>query len=108
MNAFITKIDTNAQVPTPALQSVVGAASFRPEAIAPGSLVALFGAGLASGVAKAGAIPLPKVLIDAVVSFNGVPAPLLYVSPDQVNAQVPFEGRRGRHRLGARGTKAPA
>ncbi|MGA2325611.1 MAG: SBBP repeat-containing protein [Bryobacteraceae bacterium] len=94
-NAFVAKIDTNTQLPAPALQSVVGAASFRPEAIAPGSLVALFGAGLASGVAKAGAIPLPKVLIDAVVSFNGVQAPLLYVSPDQVNAQVPFEVAAG-------------
>ena len=90
-DAFVAKIDTNTQLPALALQSVVSAANFRPEAIAPGSLVALFGAGLASGVARAGAIPLPNTLIDAVVSFNGVQAPLLYVSPNQINAQVPFE-----------------
>ena len=90
-NAFVAKIDANTQLPAPALQSVVGAASYRPEAIAPGGLVSLFGAGLASGVARAGTIPLPSVLIDATVSFNGVPAPLLYVSPNQINAQVPFK-----------------
>ena len=90
-DAFVSKIDVNAQLPAAALQSVVGAASYRPEAIAPGGLVSLFGAGLASGVARAGATPLPNTLIDAVVSFNGVQAPLLYVSPNQINAQVPFE-----------------
>jgi uncharacterized protein (TIGR03437 family) len=90
-DAFVTKIDTNAQVPTPVLRSVVGAASFRPEAIAPGGLVAVFGADLASDVAKPGRIPLPNTLIGARVSFNGLPAPLLYVSADQINAQVPFE-----------------
>jgi uncharacterized protein (TIGR03437 family) len=90
-DAFIAKIDTHAQPPAPALQSVVGAASYRPEAVAPGGLVALFGAGLAQGVAKADVIPLPAVLIDTVVTFNGVQAPLLYVSPNQINAQVPFE-----------------
>jgi uncharacterized protein (TIGR03437 family) len=90
-DAFVAKIDTTAQSPAPALQAVVGAASFRPEAVAPGGLVSLFGAGLASGVLRAGAIPLPSVLFDAVVTFNGVPAPLLYVSPNQINAQVPFE-----------------
>ena len=34
---------------------------------------------------------VPKVLLETVVSFNGVPAPLFYVSPNQINAQVPFE-----------------
>jgi uncharacterized protein (TIGR03437 family) len=91
LDAFITKIDTNAQAPTPVLRSVVGAASYRPEAVAPGSLVALFGADLASDVAAPGRIPLPNTLVGARVSFNGFPAPLLYVSPDQINAQVPFE-----------------
>ena len=91
VDAFVTKMDTNAQVPAPELRSVVSAANYRPEAIAPGSLVSLFGAGLASGVEGASAIPLPSALIDTRVSFNGVPAPLLYVSPDQINAQVPFE-----------------
>lgn len=90
-DAFVTKIDTNAQVPTPVLRSVVGAASYRPEAIAPGSLVALFGANLASDVAKPGRIPLPTTLNGTRVTFNGVLAPLLYVSPNQINVQVPFE-----------------
>jgi uncharacterized protein (TIGR03437 family) len=91
LNAFITKIDTNAQAPTPVLRSVVGAASYRPEAIAPGGLVALFGANLASDVAKPGRIPLPNTLNGTRVTINGVLAPLLYVSPNQINVQVPFE-----------------
>ncbi len=75
---------------------VVNAASFAPGApsgsgFAPGSLLAIFGADLAAGVETAAAFPLPNELQSARVIVNGVPAPLLFVSPSQVNFQLPFE-----------------
>jgi len=72
--------------------SVANGASFRANsAIAPGSIVSIFGTGLAGTTQSAASVPVPKVLLDTVVSFNDVPAPLFYVSPTQINAQVPFE-----------------
>ena len=62
--------------------------------IAPGSLVEIMGMNLSNNVtmsAPADAMDLPTNLGGVQVSFNGVPAPLLYVSPTQINAQVPFQ-----------------
>jgi uncharacterized protein (TIGR03437 family) len=36
-------------------------------------------------------LPLPTTLFDTTVTFNGVAAPLFYVSNSQINAEVPFE-----------------
>jgi uncharacterized protein (TIGR03437 family) len=73
---------------------VVNGASFQAGAVAPGEIVSLFGSGLgpASGI---GAVlaqgRLTTQLAGASVTFDGVPAPLLYVSANQINAIVPFE-----------------
>ena len=69
---------------------VVDAASFAAP-VAPGSLVSIFGSNLAPQTAQAAAIPLPGSLAGVSVSFNGLSAPLLYVAPGQINAQLPFE-----------------
>jgi uncharacterized protein (TIGR03437 family) len=63
--------------------------------IAPGSLVTLLAAPGATisdqtEAAPAGAAVLPLTLGGVQVYFNGVQAPLLYVSPTQINAQVNF------------------
>ena len=58
--------------------------------IAPGAIVSIFGSNLASSVGKYLSAPLSTTLNGASVSFNGVAAPLFYVSPSQVNAQVPY------------------
>jgi uncharacterized protein (TIGR03437 family) len=63
--------------------------------VSPGEFVSLAGLGIGpqSGVAyqpgPQGEPPLS--LGDVQVSFNGIPAPLIYVQSRQVNAQVPFE-----------------
>lgn len=83
-----------AQVPTVDDGGVVNAASFtRGQAVAPGSLISIFGSNLASDLAVAGSVPLSSSLLDVSVTFNGIPAPLLFVSrePAQINAQVPWE-----------------
>ncbi len=66
------------------------AASFMAPAV-PGSLVSIFGSNLAAGPAFASTVPLSDTLGGVTVSFNGIAAPLLYVSPQQINAQLPWE-----------------
>ena len=58
--------------------------------VAPGSLVSIFGSNLASGLAQADSIPLSTTLNSVSVSFNGIAAPLLFVSGGQINAQLPW------------------
>ena len=69
---------------------VVEAAQFGPT-LAPGGIGSLFGVELAGEVAQATAVPLPTELAGVQVHFNGIPAPLFFVSPNQMNFQVPFE-----------------
>ncbi len=68
---------------------VVDAASFD-SPVAGGALVSLFGSQLATGVAQATAIPLPTALSNTSVLVNDVPAPLIFVSPGQINFQMPW------------------
>ncbi len=74
----------------PEIVKVTNAASFATEAVAPGSIVAIFGSALSSITVTASESPLPISLADVSVAINGAPAPLMYVSPGQINAQVPF------------------
>ena len=74
--------------------AVLNAASFN-AAVAPGSLISIFGANLAQATASAGRIPLPISLADTSVTVNGVRAPLLYVGAGQINAQVPPQIKPG-------------
>jgi uncharacterized protein (TIGR03437 family) len=62
--------------------------------VASDSLGSLFGSGLAAGIAKASSQPLPAMLAGATLSIvdaSGTerPAPLVYVSPGQINFLVP-------------------
>ncbi len=72
----------------PGIGGVVNAASFNP-GLAPGSLISIFGSNLSHGTVAAQQIPLPISMADTSVLINGAPAPLLYVSPGQINAQIP-------------------
>jgi uncharacterized protein (TIGR03437 family) len=75
----------------PVTAAVTNAASYSAEAISPGSLISIFGSNLGALTASASATPLPMSIEDTSVTINGVPAPLLYVSPGQINAQAPWE-----------------
>jgi uncharacterized protein (TIGR03437 family) len=78
----------------PALQNgtAVNGASFTANfAIAPGSFVTIFGSNLADGAMSASSAPFPTVLGTTSVTFNGIGAPLFFVSPGQINAQAPFD-----------------
>lgn len=58
--------------------------------VTPGSLVSIYGTNLAAGLAQADTIPLSTTLNSVSVTFNGVAAPLLFVSGGQINAQLPW------------------
>jgi len=73
------------------VDSIVNAAGFHPGPVAPGSIVSVFGSKLAPSVASAQTLPLPTSLEGTSIRVNGVPSPLYYVSPTQVNAQIPYE-----------------
>ncbi len=78
---------------------VLNAASFAKNssgqgtAVAPGSLVSIFGTGLGTSQADADTVPFSTSLGGVSVTFNGVPATLRDVIPSAnlVNAQLPFE-----------------
>lgn len=69
--------------------AVVNAASYSKGA-APGSLISIFGTGLAQRTEFASTVPLPTSLGAATVTINGRAVPLIYASPTQINAQLPF------------------
>jgi uncharacterized protein (TIGR03437 family) len=71
---------------------IVNSGSFAPitNPIAPNEFITLFGSGLANSPVSATTLPLPTTGLGGVtVSINGQPAPLLYVSPNQIEALVP-------------------
>ena len=71
---------------------VLNAASFAPPTypISGGTLLSLFGSGLAPSEATAETTPLPTSLAGISVTINRVLAPLFFVSAGQINLQTPF------------------
>jgi type 1 glutamine amidotransferase len=68
----------------------VGNAVTPGRALSPGSLISIYGSNLTNGsTLQAGILPLPMKLAGTTVSVNGAPIPLQYVSPLQINAQLP-------------------
>ncbi len=63
----------------------------RREVVSPGSDPSLFGEGLAGETIVADTVPLLLELGGVSVELNGIPAPLIFVSPNQINFQTPWE-----------------
>jgi hypothetical protein len=86
----------NVTAPTlPLINSVVNAATFSPTAIAPGEIVTIFGTNMGPSAivglrlnASSGLVD--TTLADTQVLFDGIPAPLVYVSANQIAAIVPY------------------
>jgi len=76
-------------VPAIAPNGVLNAGDFTPN-VASGSLVSIFGQNLAIRPATSSNFPLPTQLGGLAVSVNGENVPLLYVSPTQINLQMPY------------------
>ncbi len=80
-----------AGVADPASGQTIGAA---------GMLLSVFGAGLAGPAQNVAASPLPFSAGSVTATVNNLAAPLLYVSPNQVNIQIPYEVGAGPAVLG--------
>ena len=76
-------------LPTLADNSTVNSASLA-KTIAPGTIVSISGANFAGSSLSASSVPLPTVLGDTGVNFNGTAVPLFFVSNGQILAQAPF------------------
>ena len=79
-----------ASIAPPQINAVVSAADFQSPA-APGGLVSIFGTSLSPTNQATSEIPVPTALASSCLTVNGQPMPLIFVSPTQVNAQMPFQ-----------------
>jgi uncharacterized protein (TIGR03437 family) len=79
----------DAGIAIPRVTAITASADFS-DALASGSLVTIFGQNLAPETATSTALPLPTSLGQVCVTVNGIRLPLLYVSPGQINGQLPF------------------
>ena len=82
----------------PSISQIVDAAGFAPKKpVAPGSYISIFGSSLSNTTDYAPAPTLPLAIDFVLVSFDvpsaglSVPGHLSFVSPGQVNVQVPWE-----------------
>jgi uncharacterized protein (TIGR03437 family) len=91
---FLWHLSSNARAQTLQLSCVTNAASFGTGPIAPGELVTLLGSGLGpkQGVQPQATLesPYPTEAAGVAVTFDGTPAPLLWVQDAQINAVAPW------------------
>lgn len=78
----------------PNITSVVDSGGFS-QRLSPGTLFTIFGQNLSLSTGGATTIPLPPSLNGTTILINGIAAPILWTSPTQVNAQLPFETNIG-------------
>jgi adhesin/invasin len=76
--------------PQPEVIATVNGASFHPGG-SPAAIMTIFGNNLSDAVYAAQSYPLPTTLGPTSVTANGIAAPLYYVSPTQINFEMPSE-----------------
>lgn len=108
-DAFVTKI-TSPDIVTIA---PVSAAGFVGVSLAPEEIVAVFGANLADGINSSNAVPLPTSLLGASVKVRDQTnterlAGLFFVSPGQINLQIPPGTATGRATMTATNAQGAA
>jgi uncharacterized protein (TIGR03437 family) len=72
------------------------------DSVAAGSLISIFGASLAADVAIGPANPLSQTLESVTVRADDTFLPLVFVSPSQINAQLPSAIAEGTHKITVR------
>lgn len=93
---------TDSAIPSLRSFNVVDAISYQQKTItAPGAFITIYGENLAEEPRTGGDVPgeYPVTLGGVQIQFNGKPAPLLYVSPNQINLQVPFDLSLAEYRM---------
>lgn len=89
----------DANTARPELSAIItGASDPAITSIAPGGVASLYGANLAkasTNLSGVNGVQIPRSLNGTSVTVGGVAAPVLLVSPEQVNVQVPFNAPTG-------------
>jgi uncharacterized protein (TIGR03437 family) len=80
----------DAAVAAPFISSAVSSADLK-SAVAAGGLMTVLGSNLSGTNQATNELPLPTVINDSCLTENGAPVPMLFVSPGQVNAQMPAQ-----------------
>jgi uncharacterized protein (TIGR03437 family) len=80
----------DASVAPPRVGRVVSAADGA-SAPAPGGLISIYGSQLNPTNLATNEIPVPTALGESCLTVNGQPMPMIFVSPTQINAQMPFQ-----------------
>jgi uncharacterized protein (TIGR03437 family) len=80
----------DALVAPPNIRTVVSAADGSGN-VASGGLVTVWGSQLSPVNIATSQLPVPTALGESCLTVNGAPVPMLFASPNQINAQLPFE-----------------
>jgi len=80
---------TTTSISVMAIQGIVNAASGY-QAFSPGTIISIYGSLLAGSTQSAATVPLPTTLGGVSVSIGGIAAPIYFVSPGQLNVQIPY------------------
>ncbi|MEP7365613.1 MAG: CHRD domain-containing protein [Acidobacteriota bacterium] len=95
----VIRAQTGAAVKTPRMGAVISAAGVvTKQTGSPGALMSLYGADFSpttTDLSGWSGTTLPKTLNGVSIKVGGVDAPLLFISPSQVNFQVPAEATAG-------------
>lgn len=78
----------DAAVAPPQISAVVNAADGT-KPVAPGGLISIYGANMAATNVATSTVPLPTAMGQSCLVINGMLTPLIFVSPTQINAQLP-------------------
>ena len=93
----IAQMNAVPYIPPAGVMNAVG--STPNSAVAPGSIISIYGQGLASGLAIGPTNPLSQSIGGVTVTVNSSILGLLFVSPQQINAQVPSNLPAGQYTL---------
>ncbi len=97
-----------AAVPFIAPAGIMSAAGATPDGtMSPGSVISIYGNSLAPALQVAATNPLPQTLGNVTVTIGNYILPLLFVSPAQINAQLPSELADGNYTLLVQQTGQP-
>ena len=92
----ISSSPTDLAYPVISTNGVVESAGFTPGGpLAPGGMISVFGTRFATIEASSTSLPLQRQLAGVSLRIGGEDAPLFYVGPTQINAQVPYGIRPG-------------
>jgi uncharacterized protein (TIGR03437 family) len=86
---LILPANFDAAVAPPQISAIVNAADLT-KPVAPGGLVSMFGSNFSPINIATSQIPLPTALAESCLAVNGGLVPLIFASPSQINAQLPF------------------